>query len=172
MNSLFRKAKKYLTIIKSTELSNVTEIDNITYINCDYKSDNTPPPLSDFVPFRNGDDFGTGDDSHAWFHFTIDIPEHMQNKPTELGICTDRDRFGVTTNPQFLLYVNGKICQGMDTRHREYMLGEGTHFDIYIYAYTGPSLPSCKFSAEYRNVNEDVRALYYDLNTPFEAIQI
>ena len=65
MNSLFRKAKKYLKIIKSTELSNVTEIDNITYVNCGYKSDNTPPPLSDFVPFKNGDDFGTGDDSHV-----------------------------------------------------------------------------------------------------------
>ena len=172
MKALFRKSKQYLKILKSTEFENVTPIENITYCHCDYKTDNTPPPLSEFVPFENGGSFGTGDDSHAWFHFTIDIPTHMQSKPVELGICTDFDRFGVTTNPQFLLYVNGKIRQGMDTRHKEYLLPEGTHFDIYIYAYTGPSIPACRFSAEYRNVNEDVRALYYDINVVHDAIQL
>jgi len=172
MQALFRKSKKYLELLKSTELENVTNIENITVCPCDYKESNTPPPLSSFVPFENGATFGTGDDSHAWFHFTIDIPEHMQGKPTELAICTNFDRFGVTTNPQFLLYVNGKIRQGMDTRHKEYLLSGGTHFDIYIYAYTGPSIPECMFSAEYRNVNEDVRAFYYDLNTVHEALQL
>ena len=172
MKSLFRKAKTYLEILKSTELSNVTKIDNITYCHCDYKSDNAPPPLSQFVPFENGSSFGTGNDSHAWFHFELNVPEHMQNKPLELAFGTEFDRFGVTTNPQFILYVNGKIRQGMDTRHREYLLGEGTYFDIYVYAYTGPSIPSCRFSAEYRNFSEDVRTLYYDLSVPFEAIQI
>ncbi|MBQ8403621.1 MAG: alpha-mannosidase, partial [Clostridia bacterium] len=91
---------------------------------------------------------------------------------TELGICTNFDRFGVSTNPQFLLYVNGKIRQGMDTRHREYLLPEGTHFDIYIYAYTGPSIPACQFNAEIRNVNLIARDFYYDINTPHEAIQL
>ncbi len=171
MQALFRKSKKYLKLLKSTELENVTKIENITVCNCDYKESNTPPPLEDFVPFKNGEAFGTGDDSHAWFHFTIDIPAHMQGKTTELALCTNFDRFGVTTNPQFLLYVNGNIRQGMDTRHREYILPEGNHFDIYIYAYTGPSISKCMFSAEYRNVNEDVRALYYDLDVVYQTIQ-
>ena len=78
MQALFRKAKHYLKLVKSTEFSNVTKIDNITYCPADYKEDNTPPPLADFVPFKNGDSFGTGNDSHAWFHFTIDLPENMQ----------------------------------------------------------------------------------------------
>ena len=136
MESLFRKAKKYLKVLKSTEFSNVTEIEGITYCHCDYKTGHTPPALSEFTPFENGGKFGTGNDSHAWFHFTVDVPEHMQNKPVELAFRTDFDRFGVTTNPQFILYVNGKLCQGMDTRHKEYMLSGGTSFDIYVYAYT------------------------------------
>ena len=172
MKALFRKAKKYLSIVESTILENVTPVENVTYCPCGYKESNTPPPLSEFVPFKNGEKFGTGNDSHAWFHFTLDIPEHMQGKPTELGICTNFDRFGVTTNPQFLLYVDGKICQGMDTRHKEYLLPEGTNFDIYIYAYTGPSIPSCQFSVEYRNVNKDARDFYYDVNTVYEAIKL
>ncbi|MBQ9745866.1 MAG: alpha-mannosidase, partial [Clostridia bacterium] len=171
MRALFRKAKQYLKLLKSTEFENVTPIENITYCNCDYKESNTPPPISEFLPFTNGEKFGTGNDSHVWFHFTIDIPAHMHGKPVELATCTDFDRFGVTTNPQFLLYVNGKIRQGMDTRHKEYILPEGTHFDIYIYAYTGPSIPACRFSAQYRNVNEDVRALYYDLDVVYQTIQ-
>ena len=171
MQALFRKAKKYLKVLKSTELENVTKIENITIFNCDYKESNTPPPLSKFVPFENGGKFGTGNDSHAWFHFTIDLPEHMQGKTAELAFCTNFDRFGVTTNPQFLLYVNGKIRQGMDTRHKEYILPEGKNFDIYVYAYTGPSIPECMFSAEYRNVNDDVRALYYDIDVIHESIQ-
>ncbi len=172
MQALFRKSKKYLKIIKSTEFENITPIENITYCHCGYKESNTPPPLSEFSPFKNGGFFGTGNDSHAWFHFTLDIPAHMQGKPTELGICTDYDRFGVGTNPQFLLYINGKICQGMDTRHREYLLPEGTHFDVYIYAYTGPAIPKSQFSAQIRNVNLIARDFYYDINTPHEAIQL
>jgi alpha-mannosidase len=132
MQALFRKAKKYLKIVESTIFEKVTPIENITYCPCDYKESNVPPHLSNFSPFKNGEKFGTGNDSHAWFHFNIEIPQNMQGKPTELGICTNFDRFGVTTNPQFLLYVNGKICQGMDTRHKEYLLPEGKHFDIYI----------------------------------------
>ena len=58
MQALFRKSKKYLKVLKSTEFENVTKIDNITYCPCDYKESNTPPPLSDFVPFKNGDSFG------------------------------------------------------------------------------------------------------------------
>lgn len=172
MKALFRKSTRYLKLLKSTELENVTPIENITYCHCDYKENNTPPSTDEFSPFKNGESFGNGNDSHAWFHFTINIPKHMQGKPKELALCTNFDRFGVSTNPQFLLYVNGKICQGMDTRHKEYLLPEGNYFDIYIYAYTGPSISSCKFSAEYRNFNEDVRALYYDINVIYETIQL
>ena len=172
MKALFRKAKKYIEIVESTIFENETPIENITYCPCDYKENNTPPPLSGFAPFKNEEFFGTGEDSHVWFHFEIDIPEHMQGKPTELGICTNFDRFGVTTNPQFLLYVDGKICQGMDTRHKEYLLPEGTNFDIYIYAYTGPSIPKCQFSAEIRNVNAVARDFYYDVNTVYEATKL
>lgn len=172
MKAIFRKAKHYLELVKSTEFSNVTKIDNITYCPADYKEDNTPPPLADFAPFKNGDSFGTGNDSHAWFHFTIDLPENMQGKPTELAVCTEFNRFGVTTNPQFLLYVDGKIRQGMDTRHNEYLLPKGKHFDVYIYGYTGPSIPSCQFNAEIRNVNLCVRDFYYDVATVFDTLGI
>ena len=96
MKALFRKAKKYLEIVESTIFENETPIENITYCHCDYKENNTPPPLSGFAPFKNEEFFGTGEDSHVWFHFEIDIPEHMQGKPTELGICTNFDRFCIS----------------------------------------------------------------------------
>ena len=59
MQALFRKAKQYLEIVESTIFENVTPIENITFCHCDYKESNTPPPLTEFVPFKNGENFGT-----------------------------------------------------------------------------------------------------------------
>ena len=170
MKTQFRKVQKYLDIIKKTVYCNQKDFENVTYCPCEYKVGHTPPPLDEFKPFTVGDYFGNGKDTHAWFHFTLEVPEDMRDKPVEL-VVNSEFKHSVGSTPQFNLYINGKLCQGMDTQHVSHRLGEETFYDIYIYAYTGPATPKSKFFASYRNVNELAYALYYDLASPFEALE-
>ncbi len=170
MNSQYRKVKKYLDIIKQHRYCNRTPIENITVCPCGYKENHTPPPLSDFSPYQLGDDWGNGFDSHVWFHFEVKIPEHMKKKPVELCIESDKTG-GVGSNPQFLLYINGKIRQGLDVRHRFVPLNEPNQtYDIYVYAYTGARIKTAKLFAEIANLNVDCNNLYYDLITPLQTL--
>ncbi len=170
MKIQFRKVKKYMDIVKKSIYCNARPIENVTYCPCGYKESNTLPALSEFQPFTVGNSFGTGIDSHAWFHFTLEIPEEMQGKPVELMIRSEFERW-VSSTPQFLLYVNGEIRQGMDTQHTTFLLDEGKVFDIYVYGYTGPRTPKSKFIAELRNVNTAAQGLYFDLKIPFDALE-
>ena len=77
-----RKVKKYLSILDSTRICDRRTIENITICPCDYKTSNTPPTLSEFWPFVSGDKWGSGWDSHAWFHFEFDA--EPSDKPLRL----------------------------------------------------------------------------------------
>jgi len=170
MKTQFRKVQQYLEIIRKSVYCNERNFENVTFCPCDYKQGNTPPPLDEFRPFTVGDSFGSGKDTHAWFHFTLEVPEDMRDKPVDLVVQSEFKR-SVGSTPQFNLYVNGKFCQGMDTQHVSYRLSGETFCDVYVYAYTGPATPHSKFFASYRNVNELAYALYYDLASPFEALE-
>ena len=169
MKTQFRKVKQYIELVKRSVYCNETVLDNVTYCPCGYKTDNTPPPLSEFQPFTSGNSFGTGKDTHAWFHFTLDIPDEMQALPVELIVKSEFE-YSVGSTPQFLLYINGEIRMGMDTRHISFLLDEGNHFDVYVYAYTGPSTPRSQFNAKIRNINLEADALYFDLKIPFDTL--
>ncbi len=171
MNASYRKVKKYLDLIKQHRYCNRTPVENVTVCPSGYKENNTPPPLSDFKPYTLGDDWGNGFDSHVWFHFELNIPESMKEKPVELRIESDKTG-GVGSNPQFLLYINGNIRQGLDVRHKGVpLLDTDETYDIYVYAYTGARIRTAKFFAEIYNVNTVCRELYYDLRVPFEALE-
>ena len=170
MKTQIRKVKQYLDIVRRSIYCNETTPDNVTYCPCGYKTDNTPPPLSEFKPFTVGDSFGEGQDTHAWFHFHLQIPENMKSLPKELVIRSEFDRW-VASTPQFLLYINGEIRMGMDTQHTSFVLDEGDNFDIYVYGYTGPRTPKAQFNAKIRNFHPDALALYFDLKVPFDALE-
>ena len=172
MKTQYRKVRKYISLVESTMYRNVRPLENVTYVHCGYKESNTPPPLTDFAPYTLGEPWGTGPDSQAWFHFTLHIPEEMRSAPVQLLFHSDFDgKFGVGSTPQFLLYINGEIRQGMDTRHIECVLDEGcTDADVYVYAYTGPRTPSVKCFGSIRNVNTDAKDLYYDLAAPVQML--
>ena len=169
METQFRRVKKYLEIIKDSIYVNRIKLENITYANCEYKENNILPDPSSLVPYTPGAPFGTGNDTHAWFHLTVSVPEHMQSKPVRLVAKTDRGGWDAV-NPQFICYVDGVLRQGMDTNHTFIKLEGKTEYDVYLYGYTGPKIPSARFYAELVNVNENAEQLYYDILVPFEML--
>ena len=129
MKTQFRKVKHYIDIVKKSIYCNERNLENVTYCPCDYKKDNTPPPLSEFKPFTVGESFGQGKDTHAWFHFNLQIPEDMKELPRELIVKSEFE-YSVGSTPQFLLYINGEIRMGMDTRHISFLLDDVDDFDV------------------------------------------
>lgn len=169
METQYRRVKKYLEFVKGAIYVNRTKVDGITYLNCGYKENNVPPMLSDMKPYEQGVSWGTGADSHAWFHFVINIPERMKNTPVRLCVSTDR-RGWDADNPQFICYIDGEMRQGMDTNHTFVALDGKESYDVYLYGYTGPKIPSARLYVDIVNVNENAEQLYYDLLVPFEML--
>ena len=80
-------------------------------------------------------------DAHRWFCARIRIPDEMQSKKVVFSIVTGREGQWDATNPQMLLYLDGKLIQGADVNHRELLLTEcakkGEEHEIRILAYSG-----------------------------------
>ncbi len=165
MKNQYRKVKKYLSLLSERRWRNVKKAENISICPCGYKEGNMPPPLSAFSPFLYGGVWGTGTDTHAWFHLSHD----SVNEGLQLHVDTERNGWNVN-NPQFIVYVNGEMKQGLDTNHREVLIDGAPTADIYLYAYTGAQTETARLFADFRTLDEDVDGLYYDIRFPFEML--
>ena len=176
MQNKFRKVQKYIwELNEHARYSNHLSIDNIEFFNCDYKSGSQIPSLDLFEPFGKDQYWGTGWDTHAWFHFKAEIPEHMKadDLALQLHIGTDYYHDGWDpNNPQFLIYIDGVLRQGMDINHQYIELDKDAPNDIYLYAYTGARLERSRLFLTLRSVNSEVEALWYDLKVPFEVLEV
>jgi alpha-mannosidase len=132
MQSQYRKVKKYLQILDSHRWQNVREVKDVFILPTEYKTDNRLPDKSLFSPYEIGAVWGAGYDTHAWFRFTL--PPVREN--TFLHVQTDR-RGWDATNPQFIVYLDGRMVQGMDTNHLEVLLEANKETEVYLYGYVG-----------------------------------
>ena len=163
MTDELRKIKRYEELLKEKRYLRETPIETIRVADADYKISNCPPPESAFHDMKPGDSWGTGNDSHAWFLFTV--PKVGEN--TYLKIKTDKEGWDAS-NPQFLVYYNGKIRQGADTNHTEVRLETGVPTEVWLYGYTGPAIPSAKLYVSTVEINPVVDELYYDILYPLQ----
>ena len=114
MNNLIERAQKLLRELNNRTVVAQTLITDIKYLPCDYKTDNTLPELSAMQSFDGK--WGGANDTHAWFSFDIDAPSD-NNIRNEVFVDSGVNGWDLS-NPQFLVYVDGKIAQGLDTNHR------------------------------------------------------
>ncbi|MBO5270110.1 MAG: alpha-mannosidase, partial [Clostridia bacterium] len=144
----------------------VTPVKEIGFLPTDYKTSNDLPDPSLFRPFAEGERWGEGHDTHAWFRFVL--PPAEEN--TFLHIRTEHGGWDAN-NPQFLVYLDGRIVQGLDTNHTEVLLDAGKETEVYLYAYVGNVAENALLFADTRVLNPDVDKLYYDLLFPYESLE-
>ena len=69
------------------------------------------------------------------------VPDSFEGKPLYFIFKTQIDEWDDAKNPQFLLFVNGKIVQGLDMNHRDVLITKsaktGDKYTIDLQAYTG-----------------------------------
>ena len=168
MQSRYRKVKHYLNLLKEQIVAERHPIEGLGYCPCEYKSGNTPPPLSDFRPFGKDERWGEEYDTHAWFHMEL-TPEKKEGYITRLYFHTDKMGWDAT-NPQFICYVNGKMRQGLDKNHTFIDIYEYEPLDIYLYAYVGMEAKCVTMVADIAYINAEVEKLYYDIRVPFDSL--
>lgn len=166
MENKYQKIKQYIRLLSENRVRQVQSVEEIFTLPCDYKTNNEIPKLSAMIPYTQGEPWGTGNDTHAWFRFAV-TPAFGD---AYLRIETETKTGWDAVNPQFILYVNEEMVQGLDINHREYPLPCGENADVAVYAYTGPNTPSARFYADVVRRDADVEGLYYDLLYPFDAL--
>ena len=76
----------------------------------------------------------------------------MDGKTLYLKVATQVDHWDYAKNPQFLLFVNGQMTQGMDLNHQTVMLErcakEGETYTIDLQGYTGVMFAELTFTME------------------------
>lgn len=75
-----------------------------------------------FEPFNSRTDHWYGPDKHYWFRTEITVPESFEGKSLWLNIRTQIEEWDDGKNPQFLLFADGDVIQGIDMNHRDVLL--------------------------------------------------
>ncbi len=140
---------------------------------CGYKTDNiVPDDMDSWDSFGVYERWGTDPEEHRWFYTRLQIPQELMGKDLELYIAST-DKSGRHWEPQYLVYVDGKLVRGMDCNHRYLKLDSTkSEQDIHIYAYSVPQGELCEFHCELCLFQRDVEKLYYDIKVPYEALEV
>lgn len=114
-----------------------------------------------------------GPDEHYWFRAEYTVPKSMDGKTLYLKVATQVDHWDYAKNPQFLLFVNGQMTQGMDLNHQTVMLErcakEGETYTIDLQGYTGVMFAELTFTMETVEVDETINKIYYDIVVPLQG---
>ena len=173
MHQLVERARRMIQTLRGFQVRKSTPAEGIEAALRDTK---------DFAPFENGSEWGR-DSAHDWmdFRFTVTTPADYAGKLT-LSIVTGRESGWEATNPQFVVWVNGRIEQAFDTKHTSLTLDDcavpGRTYDVFMQGYANAFMPNHgshspippRLLVMINDVCEDVVQLVYDLNVPYEAL--
>lgn len=126
-----------------------------------------------FEPFDCKTMHWYGPDIHYWFRADVTVPESFDGKPLWMHVCTQIDEWDDAKNPQFLLFVDGKVTQGIDMNHRDVLLTRcakaGETYRLELQAYTGILHTEFNLIVDLREIDPEIQGLYYDLAVPLQA---
>ena len=114
-----------------------------------------------------------GKDRHYWFRTTYTVPEELEGKSIWIRISSQIDEWDDGRNPQFIVFVNGEVYQGIDMNHRECLITRsgkaGETLTIDLQAYTGIMHEEFALRTQIEEIDAEIEKLYYDLWVPLAA---
>ncbi len=128
----------------------------------------------EWIPFGRDDMWGYREE-YCRFKQTVTVPERFSGKPVVYKLTPYPDSGWRNRAQQFIIFVNGKLTQGIDPYHTYVYLTHcakgGETFDIALNAYCDDWEFRGKTSlrASLKVKDEEVNALYYDLTVPLET---
>ncbi|MGD1823481.1 MAG: hypothetical protein ACPKM0_12065, partial [Pleomorphochaeta sp.] len=117
-----------------------------------------------------------GNFEYYWFETNITIDDTFDGKCVVFELKTGREAFWDATNPQFTIYVNGKLVQGLDVNHRSIILSEnaksGDKYRIILSAFTGTQNFSLLLDGTIKVLHKDIEKYYYDISVPYNVAKL
>ncbi len=124
----------------------------------------------------NCEELWGGHREYFWFEKVVTIPKEFHGKTVEFKLTTGREKEWDAVNPQFSLYVDGKLRQGMDVNHTTAILDEnavgGQNYRIVLSAFTGDKNFSLYLRSEIRIVDKKTEKYYYDLKVLYDTAML
>lgn len=123
----------------------------------------------------SGEDYWGGKDAHCWFRMDYQIPQEFDKKTVAFNVTTGSQGWDAL-NPQFMIFVNGTLVQGLDINHAEIFLADSAKVnDIYridLYAYSGMNEGRIHLFPEVSALMGQTEKLYYHIQVPFEVASL
>lgn len=117
-----------------------------------------------------------GNREYYWFETVVAIPEEFDGKCVAYKLTTGREGEWDATNPQFSLYVNDKLLQGMDVNHTEALLTEravaGEKYRIVLSAFTGDQNFTLRLDSKIRVLDRKTEKYFYDCKVPYDTARL
>ncbi len=161
------------------ELSKLSVVQKIPVDDWTYKKGNYIHPedacSSDdpWLEFDSKNDHWYGPDEHYWFRATFTVPECLSGKSMWMNVKTQVDEWDDGRNPQFLLFVNNVVTQGIDMNHRRIKLTDsaaaGQTYQLDLQSYTGILHTEFNLIVEMLEIDSKIEKLYYDIKVPLNS---
>lgn len=195
MNTIFRneRIQRILMDLKGLMIKEVLPAEQVFLLKGRYDSVETAEPHKQearpFPPYGQW----SGRNAYFWFFTSAQLPRRFSGDSGQeallLRVSTAVNQQPDTAllssfvsapshrwdlmNPQFMLFVNGRLRQGLDTNHTEVFLNPedlaGGSLRLDFQAYTGLTDASYGFLPELCVADPTVKELYYDILTLFES---
>lgn len=114
-----------------------------------------------------------GKDRHCWLKVEFVIPEEMDGETITAELLTVHTDDWNIANPQFKVFQNGQLIQGMDVNHRDLLVCEkaiaNTRYEYIFSAYSGTEDTPSYISFYYGIKQKSVQQVYFDLLVPYEV---
>lgn len=129
----------------------------------------------EWTPFRANKDYWGYRECYCWFKQRVKIPESFKGHHVIYNITPYDRAWENEVNPQFIIYVNGKIVQGGDSNHPYVTLTEcaegGEELEIYINAYSDDHdwRGEIRLGAQLQAFDDIAFCTYFDILTPLKV---
>ena len=129
----------------------------------------------EWTPFRANKDYWGYRECYCWFKQTVKIPEEFKGQHVIYNITPYARRWENMVNPQFIIFVNGKVVQGGDSNHRYVTLTPcaegGEELEIYINAYSDDWewKGEIQLGAQLQVFDDVAFCTYFDILTPLKV---
>lgn len=173
---MFFYAERILRIINEIReyvYSNRIEIENFKFKPAPYSGrDLDFKNFDGWTEFKKGSLWGERDKCFL-FGATVKIPDNFDKKTIIFEIKTGMEGDWDALNPQFLIYVDEKLIQGLDVNHRKITLVEeaskGDEFNILLHAYSGMKEGASRLNGSISILNKDIENFYYNMKVPYDV---
>jgi alpha-mannosidase len=115
-------------------------------------------------------------EAYFWFAGAIELPASLQGKAIFGQIQAQFGSVMGRSDPQCLVRINGRVQQGGDGNHREFVLTEnaqaGARFDIMVEAGTIEERRQMGFAIALLEHDRLAETVYYDLKVPLDVARL